>query len=256
MTLLEALISGAVQGITEFLPISSSGHLVFVHKIFGFKEPSIFFDICLHVATAMAVIIYFGKDIIALARERNIKWLFFIIIATVPAVLAALLFEDRISEVFVSPSKVAFMLVITGAVLFIGQISLWKRKDDGNPPTLISSLLVGIAQAFALLPGISRSGMTISMGLVGGMKKEEAFRFSFLLSIPVILGATLYKVLTEDMGAVVSGNLVNYASGMIIAFIVGLLSLHVLWKVIKGKQLFIFAAYCILAGTIGIFFWK
>lgn len=256
MTLIEALIAGIVQGLTEFLPVSSSGHLVLVHKFFGFTEPNIFFDICLHAATLMAVILYFGRDIISLVREKNFKWLFYIAIATVPAVLAALLFEDRISAFFTSPVKVAFMLIITGTVLFIGQVALWKTEASGKKLSFFTALAVGIAQAFALLPGISRSGMTISAALAGGVKAEEAFKFSFLLSIPVILGATLYKALTVDLESVIAGNAVNYLAGMMVAFFIGFMSLHLLWKIVKGKKLYIFAAYCLLLGTVGIFFWK
>ena len=256
MTITEALISGVVQGLTEFLPISSSGHLVLVHNFFGFSEPGIFFDICLHAATLMAVILYFSRDIAALVREKNIMWLFYIASATVPAVLAGLLFEKKISAFFTDPGKVAFMLILTALALFAGQFSLWRRMRPGAGPSFFTSLLVGIAQAFALLPGISRSGMTISTGLIGGMKAEEAFRFSFLLSVPVIIGAVAYKALTLDIGAVISGNLANYAAGMAAAFIVGLLSLRLLWWVIKEKRLFIFGIYCLFLGTIGIIFWK
>lgn len=256
MTLAEALIAGLVQGLTEFLPVSSSGHLVLVHKFFGFAEPSIFFDICLHAATLIAVMLYFGRDIASLIREKNFKWLFYIAIATVPAVLAALLFEDRISGFFTSPGRVAFMLMVTGTVLLVGQVALWRRDTAGEKLSFLPALVVGIAQAFALLPGISRSGMTISSALAGGVKAEEAFKFSFLLAIPVILGATLYKALTVDLGTVMAGNAMNYFAGMAVAFIVGFLSLHLLWKIVKGKKLYIFAAYCFLLGAIGIFFWK
>jgi undecaprenyl-diphosphatase len=256
MTLAEALIAGLVQGLTEFLPVSSSGHLVLVHKFFGFTEPSIFFDICLHAATLIAVVFYFGRDIASLVREKNFKWLFYIAMATVPAVLAALLFEDRISAFFTSPVKVAFMLLVTGAVLLVGQVALWKRGTAGKELSFFTALVVGIAQAFALFPGISRSGMTISSALAGGVKAEEAFKFSFLLAIPVIAGATLYKALTVDLEAVMAGNTLNYFAGMAVAFVVGLLSLHVLWKIVKGKMLYIFAAYCLVLGAIGIFFWK
>ncbi|RKY42665.1 MAG: hypothetical protein DRP85_02005 [Candidatus Makaraimicrobium thalassicum] len=256
MTVTEALISGVVQGVTEFLPVSSSGHLVLVHELFGFAESSLFFDICLHAATLGAVILYFGRDIRSLIREKNTRWLFCIAVGTVPAVLAAILFEERISVFFVSPRKVAFMLVLTGIALFAGQISLWKRPDPGKNPTFGTSLLVGIAQAFALLPGISRSGLTISTGLLGGIKAEEAFRFSFLLSIPVILGAMAYGFLTADVSAVVSGNLTGYIAGMAAAFITGLLSLRLLWWVVRRRRLFIFGAYCLFLGAAGILFWK
>ncbi|MEA3488932.1 MAG: undecaprenyl-diphosphate phosphatase [Candidatus Omnitrophota bacterium] len=256
MTLTEAVISGAVQGVTEFLPISSSGHLVLVHSFFGFTEPSIFFDICLHIATLAAVVLYFSGDIIRLIRERNYRWLLFLAVGTVPAVLAGLFFEKKIAEFFVNPGKVAFMLILTGIVLLCGQLSLMKRKTEGGGPTFITSLIVGIAQACSLLPGISRSGMTVSAGLLGGMNAEGAFRFSFLLSIPVILGATLYKVLSEDIGAVLSGNIEVYVTGMLVAFMTGILSLRLLWWVLKEKRLFIFGAYCLLAGFAGIFLLK
>ena len=124
MTILEALVSGVVQGVTEFLPVSSSGHLVLVHSIFGLDEPKIFFDICLHAATLLAVIVYFAKDIYELMRSRNVKWLGLLAVGTIPAVLAALLFEDQITRFFSSPAKVAYMLIITAMILFAGQLSL------------------------------------------------------------------------------------------------------------------------------------
>ncbi|MBD3426054.1 MAG: hypothetical protein GF409_02335 [Candidatus Omnitrophica bacterium] len=256
MTLTEALISGLVQGLTEFLPISSSGHLVLVHRLFGFSEPSMFFDICLHAATLLAVVIYFAGDILQLARQRRWEYLFYVLAATVPAVITALFFEERISEFFVSPAKVAVMLVATGIVLLLGQFFLWKNDGAGRKAGLFNTFAVGVAQAIALLPGISRSGVTISAGLAGGMKTEEAFRFSFLLSIPVIIGATLYKGLTVDLRGALAGNVPEYIAGMAAAFLAGFFSLHLLRKVIKGKKLFLFAAYCLLLGMTGIFFWK
>lgn len=256
MSITEALISGVVQGLTEFMPVSSSGHLVLVHKFFGLSEPSIFFDICLHVGTLMAVLIYFGKDILSMIREKRTDWLLFIAIGTVPAVIAALLFEEKISLVFISPKKVAFMFIVTALALFVGQISQVKRACPGKGPTALTSLLVGIGQAFALLPGISRSGMTISSGLLGGMNAENAFKFSFLLSIPVILGATLYKALKIDFASAVLSNVGNYATGMIAAFVVGFLSLMLLWRAVKARRLFIFGIYCLLLGLAGILFWE
>jgi undecaprenyl-diphosphatase len=251
MTIIEALISGFVQGITEFLPVSSSGHLVLVHRFFGFKEPNVFFDICLHAATLGAVILYFGRDICALIKEKNIAWFFYIAIGTVPAVGVALLFENRISGFFTDPRKVAFMLILTALALFLGQMVLWKRLNTGRGPTVRSSLLVGAAQALALLPGISRSGMTISAGLLGGMKAEEAFRFSFLLSIPIIAGAVLYKALTVDVAAMISGNSAAYAYGMASAFVAGIISLRLLWWIIRGRRLYVFGIYCFLLGAAG-----
>ncbi len=256
MSILEATILGIVQGLTEFLPVSSSGHLVLVHSFFGFIEQGIFFDICLHVGTLVAVILYFGKDIIRLIRERNVLWLFCVIIGTIPAVFAALLFEDRISAFFVSPRKAAFMLLVTGFVLFAAQLSLRKEPGAGRGPTLLKSFFVGVAQAFALLPGISRSGMTISAGLFGRMSAENAFRFSFLLSIPAILGALLYKMLKADMGQIVANELGAYLAGIAAALVTGLLSLFLLWKVLRTRCLYVFGIYCLLLGITGILFLK
>ncbi|NQT32895.1 MAG: undecaprenyl-diphosphate phosphatase, partial [Candidatus Omnitrophica bacterium] len=173
-----------------------------------------------------------------------------------PAVIAALLFEDRIEKLFTEPAQVAYFFLATGLVLLVGQFFLWKKKGAGKGPAISSSFSVGVAQAFALLPGISRSGTTISAGLASGMKAEEAFRFSFLLSVPAILGALLYKSLKMDAGTVVSEKVLEYGIGMFAAFIVGLLSLRILWWVIKSRKLYIFAIYCLLLGTAGIVFWK
>ena len=254
MTIIESLISGMVQGLTEFLPVSSSGHLVLVHSFFGFKEPGIFFDICLHAATLGAVLVYFGKDIISLIRERKVAWILYLGIGTVPAVIAALFFEKEISAFFTSPVQVAFMLIVTGLVLFAGHAFLIRESGEKKGPTFLSSILVGVAQAFALIPGISRSGMTISSALAVKMKPEEAFRFSFLLSVPAIMGAVLYKVITVDAGAALSGNILNYALGMLAAFLTGLIGLRFLWKVIRAQKLYVFGFYCITVGLAGIFF--
>ena len=256
MTITEAVISGIVQGLTEFLPVSSSGHLVFVHEYFGFTGSSIFFDICLHVATLMAVILYFRKDIISLFVEKRKGYLLYIAIGSIPAIAAALLFEDRIAGFFTSPVKVAGMLVVTAFILMAGQLCLWNSTRSRKPVTWYSSLGVGIAQAFALLPGISRSGITISAALVGGIKADEAFRFSFLLSIPVIAGAAVYKLLFSDAMQVVTGNLPVYVAGMVTAFIAGILSLRLLWWIISKKRLYIFAIYCFVLGLTGILLWK
>ena len=253
MTITEALISGIVQGITEFLPISSSGHLVLIHRFFKLTEPNIFFDICLHVGTLMAVILYFGKDILRLVREKRAEWLVYLAIGTVPAVIAALFFEDQISAFFMSSRRVACMLIVTAAILFIGQLCLWRKSRQEKGPTFFSSLIVGIGQAFALLPGISRSGATISTGLVCRMKAEEAFRFSFLLSIPAILGALLYKILKEDIGAIVLIDPGIYIAGTLTAFVTGLACLPLLWRVIRSRKLFIFSLYCLIVGISGIF---
>lgn len=255
MTLIEALISGIVQGFTEFLPISSSGHLVFVHAFFGFKDPSMFFDICLHAATLIAVLVFFRRDILDLVQGRNIKWLAYIAVATIPAVVVGVMFENRIDSFFADPRKVCFMLIVTALALFAGQVALVKGKSDGRL-SMGRSILVGIAQSVALIPGISRSGATISAGIAGGVKAEGAFRFSFLLSVPIIIAAVIYKTVTLDAAEASSINLTVYLIGMAGAFLTGLGALSILRKVIAAKKLYVFGIYCFLLGLAGILFLK
>ncbi|MDP8299859.1 MAG: undecaprenyl-diphosphate phosphatase [Candidatus Tantalella remota] len=256
MTIIEAIIAGVVQGITEFLPVSSSGHLVMLHSFFGIKEPDMFFDICLHGATLLAIILYFSKDILELIKNRDVKMLICIAIGTVPAVGVALLFEDRITSLFGDPVRVSVMLLVTGLILLAGQFSLWFKSRTDKEPGFGSSVVTGLAQACALLPGISRSGTTICAGLLCGIKPKEAFRFSFLLAIPAIAGAVAYKAVTFDAAQAAPGTLLNYSAGMAAAFVTGFVSLKILWKVMEGKVLIFFAAYCFILGLGGIMYWK
>ncbi|MFH1877309.1 MAG: undecaprenyl-diphosphate phosphatase [Candidatus Omnitrophota bacterium] len=253
MKLIEALISGLVQGIAEFLPISSSGHLVLVHKFFGFSEPGMFFDISLHAATLGSVIIYLRKDLAAIIRGKNIRLILYLFVATVPAVLAGLLFESKVEEFFTSSYKVAYMFMVTGAVLFAGQIALSRKEKAVRELNFRNSLFIGIAQACAIFPGISRSGVTISSGISSGLEKDEAFRFSFLLMIPVVAGAALYKAMSVDFGALSHGQYMNYAAGMGTAFFTGICCLHILRKILREKKLYIFAVYCLILGLFCLF---
>ena len=257
MSGMQAILSGIVQGLTEFLPVSSSGHLVLLHKFFGFAESGMFFDVCLHAATLAAVLLYFRKDIAGIIREKNIKLIAYISIATVPAVIAALVFEDKIELFFADYRKSAYMLIVTGLVLFSGQFFLRKNENKQKPVSFGTSLFVGIAQIFALLPGISRSGMTISAGLAGGVTRKEAFRFSFLISIPIVAGAVIYKVLKPGaLDVVASGMWITYAFGMLAAFVTGLAGLHLVWKFLKAGKLYVFGVYCVLLGSAALLFSK
>ena len=253
MSFTESLISGVVQGLTEFLPVSSSGHLVLVHYFFGFKEPSVLFDICLHVATLGAILLYFWRDVLGLFTKEGKHWLPYILFATIPAVFMALLFDEKIIVLFQSTRKVGLMLLATSFILLVGHIALKENHEKGGRLEFRSSFLIGISQAFALLPGISRSGVTISTGLVARVKAEDAFKFSFLLSIPAIIGALFFKIYTiKNLGAV-NGNIPVYLVGMLAAFLSGLAGLRFLWGVIRHKKLFIFAIYCFFAGLAAIF---
>jgi len=222
---------------------------VIVHSFFGIESPRFLFDIVLHAGTLFSVLVYFRKEIaVILTGER--KLLLFIALGTVPAVLAALIFADRIESFFESLKAVSVMLFVTGVWLFFGETAGRLRERRGKlrkSPGWVSAILIGVAQGFALLPGISRSGATISTGMMSGLKREEAFRFSFLLSIPAITGAFFYKLKDFSSPAVWS-EMGLYILGGAAAFITGLLTLRILFTAVRRKKLYYFGIYCILAG--------
>ncbi len=256
MTIVEALISGIVQGVTEFIPVSSSAHLVFVHKLFGSGSADILFDVSLHLATLCAILLYFSRDIIAIICERNFKMMGFVILGCVPAVIAGALFEDKITPFFGAAREVSAMLIITAIFLFIGQAALVKKNAAGGKANFLRSIFVGVVQIAALLPGVSRSGTTISAGLVAGMDREEAFRFSFLMAIPLIAGATLFELVKTDISVAPDVGAMAYAVGISAAFAAGFISLGLLSLVIKRRSLFIFGLYCLIIGVSGILYFK
>ena len=248
-----------VQGLTEFLPVSSSGHLVFFQSLLGLKEPPIFFDVMLHLGTLLAVVIYFGTDIRKIIegigstlrkKEENregAKLFLWIILATIPTGLMGILFKDWFESFFSKPKLVGGMLLITGLVLWLTRFA----KKEGKllrRMRWFEAILIGIAQGVAIIPGISRSGATISTGLFCGLDRELSGKFSFLLSIPAILGATLleYKKIgtVSDLGTVLIGTAV--------AFGVGILALTFLMKIIKIGKLYNFSYYCCGMGILMI----
>ncbi len=254
MTLAEAVISGVVQGLTEFLPVSSSGHLALLQGFFGAEEPAVFFDICLHAATLAAVVCFFRREIFAGIKGRDLRMAGCIAVATVPAVAAGLLFEDRIEAIFSSPRVVSSMFFVTALALFAGQWALGARTARAEKISYGRSFFVGIAQAVALLPGVSRSGLTVSAGLLSGLAAGTAFMFSFLMSIPVILAALVYKAVKTDLAAELGSGGLDYAAGMVAAFVVGMLGLMLLRGVIRAKKIYIFGIYCLLLGIVGILY--
>lgn len=255
MSIIQAVIAGTVQGVTEFLPVSSSGHLVLLDRFFNMPEPDLFLDICLHIGTLLAVVVYFRKEIVSMLTGKNAVWILYLVVGTVPAVAATLFFGDNIEAFFGEPRKVACMLIVTALILFAGQLSLRKGGSaERKGFTWGNTIFVGIAQAFALLPGISRSGATISAGFLGGMKREMAFTYSFLLSIPAVAGAAIYKGVKNFSGAEkLMNDTAVYYMGTAAAFAVGFMCLPLLSKVIKGDKLYLFGVYCLIAGSIGFF---
>ncbi|MDP3788851.1 MAG: undecaprenyl-diphosphate phosphatase [Candidatus Omnitrophota bacterium] len=243
---IHSIILGLVQGLTEFLPVSSSGHLILVPWLMGWQENSIFFDISLHLATLFAVLLYFRKDWIHILRnERRLFW--YIIIATIPAGLAGLFLGDRVGEYFRNPLSVAAMLGLFGLVLYAADAAGKKNKSMGML-TLGTTFLIGLAQMLAIIPGVSRSGITMSMALLLGFNRESSVRFSFLLIAPIVLAAGCKGIL--DMAKI------HYAlpwavffSGFAAAFLSSIVAIHFLIKYIRTRPFAVFVIYRLLASA-------
>jgi undecaprenyl-diphosphatase len=259
MDILTAVILGAVQGLTEFIPVSSSGHLIIVREIFGINGGySLAYDAVLHLATSLAILIYFWKDIRellntayvwTLGREiekekRNL--LVALILGTIPVVAIAFLFQEFITDEIRSPIVVAVALIAGSIVFWIAE----QVAEQNRALTPRRGLLAGIFQIFALLPGMSRSGITIAGGLFMGLNRETATRFSFLLAFPLIFGAGLKKL--YDLG--VDGLLLDLGPSLIIgsvtAFIFGLIAIKGMLKYLKNHTLTVFVVYRIILAII------
>ncbi|MFC1666710.1 undecaprenyl-diphosphate phosphatase [Candidatus Omnitrophota bacterium] len=241
MSVATAIISGIVQGVTEFLPVSSSGHLVILHKLTGLEEPQIFFDIFLHVGTLLAIFIVFWNDIVGLVTTKK-RIGFFVFIGTASTAFFVLVFGKGIESAFGNLKIVGAMLIVTGIWLILGN---FLRFGTG-PLSGFKAILIGLAQGVALLPGISRSGATISTALFLGIDAKSSARFSFLLSIPAIIGALLFKIRETAF----LGFSVNYFFGLIASCIVGILSLKLLLRMLYGNKFHLFGFYCIFAGML------
>lgn len=259
MSVIEAIILGFIQGATEFLPISSSGHLVILPTLFHMASPDLTMIGVLHLGTLVAVLIYFWRDLWAIATavlrglaqkqpfattEARLGWL--IALGSVPAVVLGLLFATALEEVFSEPAAAAAFLLVTAGLLVGGE----KMLSGSKMPAQMNwkdALTIGSFQAFALLPGVSRSGSTIVGGLIRGLDRPTATRFSFLLGVPAILGAgllSLVDILTEE--AVNSP--ATYAAGFVAAAVTGYLCIHFLLRWVRSHTLYIFAVYCALIG--------
>ena len=245
MTILEGIVLGLVQGLTEFLPISSSGHLVLVPHILGWKIPSVTFDVFVHLGTLTAVISYFWLDLRDLFRSSR-RIIGLIIVATVPAALFGYFFEGFFESLFGKPTVVSFLLLITGLVLWSTEGLTLPRRKMGEIG-LTDSLTVGFAQAAAIAPGISRSGMTIAAGMIKGFDRESAARFSFLMSIPVIILAAIFEKIRDGAFDYSDFNL-SLVLGFAAAAISGYFSIKYLLKYLKQGNLKIFAYYCWIFG--------
>jgi undecaprenyl-diphosphatase len=247
MSLWEAVIAGILQGVTEFLPVSSSGHLVLLHRYFGHKTPQLLFDIFLHVGTLFAIFVYFRKDIIGLFTKEK-KSLLLIFISCIPTSIIGIFIESFFKNAFSNIKLVGLMLIITAAFLFLADFTIRLKKESGpGGVNIVRALIIGAMQGIAALPGLSRSGVTISTALVCGVKKQDAIRYSFLLAIPAIIGAFIFEL--KDLGSIYSASIPQIFIGTFTAFLVGLAAIYILVKTIMKNKLFLFAGYCLFLGT-------
>ncbi len=253
MSFFEVLFLAIVQGLTEFLPISSSGHLVIFQKILGFSKAPVLFDVLLHVGTLGAIIFYFRKGLeqiisgLTQKKKESVNTLWLVFLGTIPAALVGGLFEKQISSAFNSPQTVGLTFLATAGLLFSTRLIKHQNKCF-NQLKWFDALFIGIFQAAAILPGISRSGSTISSGLWRGFSQETAFTFSFYLAIPAIFGALILEA--RDLFSYSQTELIQGVAGMIIAGIVGFFALKVLEKVLKSTKFFWFGIYCLVLGII------
>ncbi|MBQ0039946.1 MAG: undecaprenyl-diphosphate phosphatase [Treponema sp.] len=253
MTVIQSFLLGLLQGIAEFLPISSSGHLKIAQALFGLEEVPLLFDVILHLATLLAVMIFFRKKIIELLCFKDKKYIVDVIAATfvtgvLGIVVKKLIDDDRLSIKFTCAG-----LIVTAVILFVSSLVEKKREPvEKKTPSLVQSLFVGLCQGIGTLPGISRSGSTIAGGLFCGLDREVAGEFSFIVSIPAILGAFLLEA--KDLGEVTSTvGIVPLVVGFMTAFVSGYFALSVLMKLIKKGRLEWFAFYLVPVGIIGLF---
>jgi undecaprenyl-diphosphatase len=249
VTFLEALILGIVQGITEWLPVSSSGHLVILQQALGMSA-GIAFDLMLHVATLIVVLLVFWRDVLDVLKafftwdRKSEEWrlAMFIIAGMVPTGLIGYFFESFFREAFSSLTVVGFSLLITGLILFLTRFPPQARKLG-----LWRALLVGFFQGLAITPGISRSGATIASAISTGVDRRKAVRFSFLLFIPAVIGAMLFNI--SDLAAASMLDAGPVALGMVTAIIVGYFSLRLLIRLVISRKLHYFSVYCWILGA-------
>ncbi|MFO7667610.1 MAG: undecaprenyl-diphosphate phosphatase [Desulfobacterales bacterium] len=269
MNIFQAIILGIIQGLTEFLPVSSSGHLVLFQHLFGLKEAELFFDISVHIGTLVAVFIFFRKDICSIIisvfcyckilfkkgslsganEDPDLRIALLIITGSIPTAIIGLFFHKIADQLFSSVLIAGSMLILTGIILFLTRFVSSPQKRDALF-SIRDSFIIGISQGLAIMPGLSRSGTTIATGLFLGLNHETAARYSFLLSIPAILGASLlsFKDISGNMPLPVKTSL----AGAFAACVTGYFALRFLFYIVKKGRLHYFSPYCLIIGIISV----
>lgn len=261
MSILQSIILGTVQGLTEFLPVSSSAHLVFGQHFLGINQPGIIFEVVVHFATMLAIIIFLrretGQLIQGLFRlnkyktDPSARFSGLVILGSIPTVIIGLTGKSCFEAAFKSTLLVAVFLLVTGVILYLAQT--YARPSRGSQLTTVKDvLLIGVAQGLAILPGLSRSGTTISAGMLLGLEKKWAARFSFLLSLPAVLGANILELKDLSLHQL-AGQKAIYFWGIFSAFIAGLFALKALFWTLEKGHFKVFAYYCWIVGGVVIF---
>ncbi len=260
MSTVHSVILGIIQGLTEFLPVSSKTHLLFAEQIFKIDPKwRVSFDVLLHLGTAVALVIFFIKPIMRIigglfsrtndTRRENWNIVLAIVVGSIPAAVLGFILKDKVDVLFEAPIYAAALLLVTGIVLFL------TRKTDGQKTRLsvTDGLVIGIAQAIAIMPGISRSAFTIGAALFLGFARPEAFEFSFLLSIPAILGAGLLKLKGSGMLHGTSGiSHSDMVAGFLVSAVVGMLALYIVKKILLRRRFWLFSFYCWALGVVAL----
>jgi undecaprenyl-diphosphatase len=262
VSILEAVLLGIIQGATEFLPISSSGHLILIPRLLSISEPELNVIAIAHIGTLFAILIYFHTDLWMITKavlqglqKRNplgtnqsrLGW--YLAAATFPVALAGLLFEGYIDRVAHSPATAAILLMGTGAILVVGEVIRTGNKVL-DQVQLRDTLTIGVAQVLALLPGLSRSGLTITTGLGRGLDRQSAARFSFLLGVPAIGGAGLVAMMNISRSPEITVQIPQLLATLVSATIVGYLCIHFLLAWLRNRSLYPFAFYCFALGSL------
>ena len=254
LSLIETLILAIVQGVTEWLPISSSGHLVVVQQYLLHEQPPLLFDVALHVGTLCVVLVVFWRELISILKalvrldfkSEEGKLGVFIAVGSIPTAFIGYFFHDILESFFYNVLVVGIALMVNGVFLFFSE-----RRGDGRRVDYLDSLLIGVAQGTAIIPGISRSGLTIAAALLRKVEKRAAFAYSFLLSVPAVIGATILesaRVWASNELVISSVDIATMLFGVVVSMIIGYISLKLLQKLVMQKKFHLFAYYCWIVG--------